>query len=115
MGCKVITHRHGILTFRIYFEGAEYWKSTGKPDTAEWRRKVERWAEEITDAIKDGTFSLDWFQEEAKQTPEQKTVGAYYSSGLKPRNRLSLERDKRETTAITLGSTFSRNLQTWRL
>ena len=40
MSCKVITNRHGTLTFRIYFERREYWKSTGKPDTPANREEL---------------------------------------------------------------------------
>jgi integrase len=101
MSCKVITNRHGILTFRIYFEGREYWKSTGKPDTPANREELEELAKIISRGIKNKTFSLEWFQEEARaEKPNNKTIGGYYVEWIErkkpPVVRAGLERDYRE-------------------
>jgi hypothetical protein len=101
MSCKVITNRHGILTFRIYFEGREYWKSSGKPDTPANREELEELAKIISRGIKNKTFSLDWFQEESKaEKPDIRTVGGYYAEWIErkkpPVVRAGLERDYKE-------------------
>ena len=101
MACAVTVNRHGILTFRIYFQGRDVWKSTGKPDTAENRREVEALAVIISKGIREKTFSLDWFQEEAaEQKPNKQTVGGYYAEWIErkkpPVVRAGLERDYRE-------------------
>ena len=49
MGCTVTTNRHGVLTFRIFWQGGEYWRSTGRKDTPEDRHYVEALAEVISD------------------------------------------------------------------
>ena len=80
MACAVTVNRHGILTFRIYFEGQDIWKSTGKPDTPVNRREVEALAVIISKGIREGSFSLDWFQDEAERpTVDRTTVGGYYA------------------------------------
>src|SRR5215813_7002121 len=101
MACAVTVNRHGILTFRIYFEGQEKWKSTGKPDTPVNRREVEALAIIISKGIKEKTFSWNWFQDEAaQQKPDKKTIGAYYSEWIQrkkpPVVRAGLERDYKE-------------------
>jgi len=102
MGCRVTTNRHGILTFRIYFEGCEKWKSTGKPDTPENLHEVKALAVVINKGIKERTFSWDWFQDEAAEEPkpDNKTVGGYYAEWIErkkpPVVRAGLERDYKE-------------------
>src|SRR5580765_6653587 len=101
MACTVTTNQHGILTFRIYFEGHEKWKSTGKPDTSENRRDVEALAVIISQGIKAKTFYWNWFQDEAaEQKPDSKTVGGYYAEWIErkkpPVVRAGLERDYKE-------------------
>jgi integrase len=101
MSCTVVTNRHGTLTFRIYFQSREYWKSTGKKDTPDNRRSVDALAVIISDAITKGTFSLDWFQEEEKrEEPNRQTVGGYYLEWIKrmrpPVVRAGLERDYKD-------------------
>jgi len=101
MGCTVTTNRHGVLTFRIFWQGGEYWRSTGRKDTPEDRHYVEALAEVIGDAIEKKTFSLDWFEDEAKQQkPDSKTVGSYYLEWIErkkpPVVRAGLARDYRD-------------------
>nr|NIO09430.1 tyrosine-type recombinase/integrase [Deltaproteobacteria bacterium] len=106
MSCKVISNRHGVLTFRISWRGKRYWKSTGRKDTPENRVYVNALAAVISDAIKRKTFSLAWFQETNKPeaTREEhhqlKTVGHYYQAWIErqrpPLVRPHLERDYRE-------------------
>src|SRR5438309_961959 len=101
MACSVTVNRHGILTFRIYFEGRDIWKSTGKLDTPENRREVEALAIIISKGIREKTFSLDWFQDEAEQhKPDSKTVGGYYLEWIErkkpPVVRAGLERDYKD-------------------
>jgi integrase len=101
MACRVTTNRHGTLTFRIYFDGCEKWKSTGKPDTPENRHEVEALAVIINKGIKERTFSWDWFQDEAKQQkPGQRTVGSYYLEWIQrkkpPTVRAGLANDYKE-------------------
>ena len=80
MARAVSVNRHGIQTFRIYFEGRDIWTSTGKPDTPENRREVEALAVIISAGIRNKTFSLDWFQDEAEQNkPDNKTVAGYFA------------------------------------
>jgi len=101
MACTVTTNRHGILTFRIYFEGRDIWKSTGKRNTPENRHEVEALAVIISKGIREGTFSLDWFQDEAEEKrPVKETVGSYYAQWIErkkpPVVRAGLERDYKE-------------------
>jgi hypothetical protein len=88
MSCTVVTNQHGTLTFRIYFQSREYWKSAGKKDTPENRRSVEALAVIISDAITKGTFSLDWFEEENKtENPDRKQLAVTTWNGSSVRNR----------------------------
>jgi len=100
MSCTIVINRHGVLTFRIYFRGREYWKSTGKKDTAENRKYVEALAVVISNAIADGSFSLDWFQETEEAKRDRRTVGGYYAEWIErkkpPMVRAGLERDYKE-------------------
>jgi len=101
MACSVTVNQHGVLTFRIYFNGQEKWKSTGKPDTAENRREVEALAVIISKGIREGSFSWDWFQDEADAAkPDLKTIGGYYAEWIlrktPPVVRAGLERDYKD-------------------
>src|ERR1044071_688422 len=101
MAFSVKGNRHGVLTFWIYFEGRDVWKSTGKPDTPGNRREVEALAVIISKGIRDKTFSWDWFQEEeTEKKPDRKTIGGYYAEWIErktpPIVRAALERDYKE-------------------
>lgn len=101
MACSVTVNQHGILTFRIYFNGQEKWKSTGKPDTAENRREVEALAVIISKGIRENSFSWDWFQDESEASkPDPKTIGGYYAEWIlrktPPVVRAGLERDYKD-------------------
>ena len=101
MACALTVNQHGILTFRIYFEGRDIWRSTGKPDTAENRREVDALAVIISTGIKNKTFFMDWFQDEAQQNkPDNKTVGGYFAEWIlrkkPPMVCAGLERDYRD-------------------
>jgi hypothetical protein len=90
MSCKVTTNRHGVLTFRIYFEGREYWKSTGKRDTPGNREELEELAKIISRGTKNKTFSLEWFQEE--ENPRSRMIrqsAAIMRNGSSVRSRPS--------------------------
>jgi len=100
MSCSITTNRHGTLTFRICFQGREHWRSTGKKDTAENRKYVDALAAVISNAIDDGSFSLDWFQDSEAEKPNPQTVGGYFAAWIErkkpPLIRAGLERDYRE-------------------
>ena len=62
MGCTVHVNRHRTLTFRLYYEGREYWEGLGLADTANNRRLAEAQAVIISDEIRRRTFDyLKWF------------------------------------------------------
>ncbi|MGH7788584.1 MAG: Arm DNA-binding domain-containing protein [Candidatus Binatia bacterium] len=55
--CTVHVNRHDRLFYRLYVNGQEWKEGTGLRDNGEHRVRVERAAERIARAIRDGTFS----------------------------------------------------------
>ena len=108
MACKVKA-KHGSLAFRFYWNGREFWQTTGWRDTAGNRKKAEGWAQQITEEIKAGTFNyLKHFPKGNKahefgapcnKPVEMKplTVRKFYEEWIRTKKppfvRLSLQRD----------------------
>ncbi len=56
MACKVKTNRHGLLAFRLFWDGISSWEGTHLKDTPENRELVEAQAVLITDQMKRKKF-----------------------------------------------------------
>jgi integrase len=112
MACKVKVNRHGLLAFRLYWDGRESWEGTGLKDTPKNRQRMEARAVLISEEMEQGTFDyLKWFPEgnranEFRPMPERAgeskplTVGEFFKEWI-PRKkppfvRRSLERDYRQ-------------------
>lgn len=87
MGCTVHANRHASLTFRIYYQGREFWEGLGLPDTAANRRVAEAQAIIISDEIERKSFDyLKWFPggnkahlfRDERDRAERKTLRGYY-------------------------------------
>jgi len=56
MGCKVKTNRHGLLAFRLFWDGISSWEGTHLKDTPENRELVAAKAVLINDQMKKKSF-----------------------------------------------------------
>src|SRR5262249_11361319 len=118
MACKVKVNRHGLLAFRLYWDGHESWEGTGLKDTPKHRQRMEARAVLINEEMEQGAFDyLKWFPEgnkaaqfrpEPERGGENKpvTVSEFFKEWISrkkpPFVRLSLERDYKQA--------FSKNI-----
>lgn len=90
--CKVKVNRHGYPAFRFYWDGREFWQGTDWRDTLNNRAKAQGKAVEITEELRDRTFSyLKWFPkgnkaDEFRPKVEaeiiEQTVGEYFKKWI---------------------------------
>jgi hypothetical protein len=121
MACKVKVNRHGLLAFRLYWDGRESWEGTGLKDTPKNRQRMEARAVLISEEMERSTFDyLKWFPEgnkagqfKPKEEPS-KTIGEYYRGWIlrkkPPVVRPGLERDYRDQFRIYILPKFENTL-----